>query len=286
LINIIEHKSFVDVTNNLFNANFIEKDFSVSKWNVHENNISYLQANLHTLSLYLRGGENSFRNDCKSLKGGPDKICLMPQNQDSLWQINDQIEFIHIYFSEDYLKKFASLNLDVDIRNIKLRDIIYDSDATIKSMIVNLYQLSRFSGQVNLMAKEELQMQLMHKVINCYNENKIKDDLIISGLSMSNIQRVKQAVFDDISSAHTINGLANIVNLSPFHFAKMFKLSVGLTPAQYILQSRLTFARKLLKTHIPLAEITYLAGFSHQSHMSAVFKNALGVTPLFYRNNL
>ncbi|NQZ86527.1 MAG: helix-turn-helix transcriptional regulator [Colwellia sp.] len=284
--NIVEHKPFVDVTNNLFNANFIEKGIGVSKWNVRKNNVSYFQANIHTLSLYLCGGDNSFRNDNKSLKGGPGKICLMPQNQASLWQINDQIEFIHIYFSEDYLKKFASLNLDVDIRNINLRDVIYDSNATIKAMIVNLYQLSRFDEQVNLLAKEELQMQLMHKVINCYNENKIRNEFIASGLSMSNIQRVKQAIFDDISSAHTIHGLANIVNLSPFHFAKMFKLSVGLTPAQYILQCRFTLAKNLLKTHMPLIEITYLAGFSHQSHMSAVFKKFLGVTPLFYRNNL
>jgi AraC family transcriptional regulator len=281
-----EGKLFKDASKNLSQAKFIETGFGVSKWYVNKNEVSYLKNDAHTISLYLQGGLNSHRMDKKFIKGGPGKICVMPQNQYSLWKINEQIEFIHIYISNQYLQHYAALNLDIDVRDIDITDSVYDRDVIMQSLILRCYQLLNVNEKQDFLAQEEVVLQLIDRVINRYNASKLKEKLNLGGLSKRSIKSVKEAVFDDISASHSINDLAALVNISPFHFAKMFKLSFGATPAQYILKCRLIMAKQLLQTQRSLTEVSHSVGFSHHSHMALVFKKNLGITPSFYRNNL
>lgn len=77
------------------------------------------------------------------------------------------------------------------------------------------------------------------------------------------------------------------VNLSPYHFAHAFKATTDQSPHQFVLQRRLTQARLLLEeSGLPLAEIAYEAGFSSQSHMTAIFRRVLGMTPACYRRKI
>jgi AraC family transcriptional regulator len=89
------------------------------------------------------------------------------------------------------------------------------------------------------------------------------------------------------SEAITITTLAQQVGLSEYHFLRCFKQSMGLTPYQYIIKKRLEMAEKLLiKTQQSLAEIAVNCGFSSQSHMTNLFKQRLGKTPLQIRQTV
>lgn len=50
-------------------------------WNVEPNEIEYQYDKGHTLSLYLDGGQETFRCDQPHLKGQTGKLCLMPQGR-------------------------------------------------------------------------------------------------------------------------------------------------------------------------------------------------------------
>jgi AraC family transcriptional regulator len=78
----------------------------------------------------------------------------------------------------------------------------------------------------------------------------------------------------------TVETLAHGVGLSPAHFARAFKESLGRPPHQYLLALRLERARRLLETtNASLSEIAQRAGFADQAHFTRLFKRAFGVTP-------
>jgi AraC family transcriptional regulator len=74
--------------------------------------------------------------------------------------------------------------------------------------------------------------------------------------------------------------LAQVAGLSPFHFARAFRLDMGDTPHQYVTRRRIAKARDMIRhTPLGLAEIALAAGFGSQSRMTTTFAREEGVTP-------
>lgn len=81
----------------------------------------------------------------------------------------------------------------------------------------------------------------------------------------------------------SLEELATAVNLSPFHFARVFRQATGLPPHAWLKQRRLSRARELLKSDCLPFNVAFALGFSDQSHLNRQFKQAYGVTPGEYR---
>lgn len=77
--------------------------------------------------------------------------------------------------------------------------------------------------------------------------------------------------------------LSDAAELSPYHFARMFKLAVGQTPHQYVLARRIDQAKILLAKPRPLVDIALEVGFPNQSYFGTVFRKLTGLTPRQYR---
>ena len=78
----------------------------------------------------------------------------------------------------------------------------------------------------------------------------------------------------------TLDDLAALVHLSPFHFARCFKATVGVAPHQYVLAQRMELAKRLvLTTTLTVAEIAWAIGYENISHFRRVFSVHSGVTP-------
>jgi AraC family transcriptional regulator len=73
--------------------------------------------------------------------------------------------------------------------------------------------------------------------------------------------------------------VAEVAQLSPFHFARLFKKVTGITPYQFALAHRIDQAKQRLLAGASIAEISTELGFYDQSHFSRVFKKQCGVTP-------
>jgi transcriptional regulator GlxA family with amidase domain len=80
----------------------------------------------------------------------------------------------------------------------------------------------------------------------------------------------------------TMKEAARVACLSPDHFVEVFRLAMGCTPHQYLLQCRLRHAREVIASEghrLPLAEIALAAGFSDQAHLTRHFHRAFGQSP-------
>jgi AraC family transcriptional regulator len=91
---------------------------------------------------------------------------------------------------------------------------------------------------------------------------------------------VKEYINNHLHQDLKLEKIAAIAQLSPYHFLRLFKQSMGVTPHQYILQCRIEKAKFLLQqSQLSITEIANQVGFCDQSHLTRCFKQSLGVTP-------
>lgn len=85
------------------------------------------------------------------------------------------------------------------------------------------------------------------------------------------------------SSIHaniSLTQLASCANLSPFHFARLFRQTAGVSPYQFVLQMKIEYAKKLIKQHSrSISDVAYVLNFTDQAHFSNTFKKVTGICP-------
>lgn len=84
-----------------------------------------------------------------------------------------------------------------------------------------------------------------------------------------------------------VEDIATVVNISKYHFCRLFKSSMGISPYQYLLQQRIKRAKALLQSssELSIADISLTCGFASQSHLCKCFRKFTGFTPKGYRNH-
>ncbi len=96
------------------------------------------------------------------------------------------------------------------------------------------------------------------------------------------IARIEQHAHEELDLA----GLAQSVNLSPFHFLRIFKRETGVTPYRFLVQTRIRTALEFLReTSQPVTDIAFDVGFGDLSNFINAFHREVGCSPREYRKS-
>ena len=77
----------------------------------------------------------------------------------------------------------------------------------------------------------------------------------------------------------SLQNFSDLVHLNPFHLLRIFKKSTGLSPYDYLITTRIEFAKTLLKKGWLVQDAALDAGFYDTSHFYRLFKRASGISP-------
>jgi len=104
------------------------------------------------------------------------------------------------------------------------------------------------------------------------------------GLTRCQLRQAIEYIHENLTQDVSLPRIAEALQLSPFHFARLFKKSTGLAPHQYIIQKRVERARHLLQVaDIPIVDVALKAGFADQSHLALHFRRVYKLSPRAFR---
>jgi len=84
----------------------------------------------------------------------------------------------------------------------------------------------------------------------------------------------------------SLEQLAAVADLSPFHFLRQFRAQYHVTPQQMLMALRLYEAKRLLAAGLAPARIAAETGLTDQAHFTRAFQRRYGVTPARYQKQV
>jgi AraC family transcriptional regulator len=130
---------------------------------------------------------------------------------------------------------------------------------------------------------ETLTIGLTLHLLSAYAIAKPKIPFPRGKLTSSQLGRVVDLIMGCLTENVSLLAMAEQANVSPFHFARTFRKTIGVTPHQFVLRQRIQRSLKLIKEgKLPLSQIALESGFYDQAHFTHAFRKVIGVTPAQY----
>ena len=267
----------------LLDQRVINNHYRVAMWQNSFDRVLYNTNKVHTLSVYVQGGRQ-----CRRLDGGnhgagyTGTVSLLPRYSQSEWQIGDPFRFVHLYFTDESLKRFAAKTLDIEPESLEVPDLTYLGDPKLASMVSTLCMQS-FDGDVGMaMHSQERINEVFAHLIASPHYGFEKSVVARGGLSPTVSRALKDYMQVDFHKSITLSDLAVVAGLSEFHLQRMFRHTHGLSPHAFLTEVRIENAIEMMLKGESLSQVAFDCGFSHQSHFNRVFKQHTGATPRQY----
>jgi AraC family transcriptional regulator len=235
----------------------------------------------HTLSLYVSGGEKFRRRVGQALVPslGPGSLCLMPRGASSAWETNGPVRMFHLYISRQALDRSVAETIGADPAALGLQERLYFNDPVIEGMIRAAILPLKWDEPAERIAVSHASQSLIAYLAARMTNRGPRTIQAQGGLAPWTLKRLEDFIDAHLAEPLTIADLVSCAGLSPYHFARAFKRSTGESPHAFVLRHRVEHAKTLFRDGLPLADLAAACGFSSQSHFTARFREATGVTP-------
>lgn len=115
-------------------------------------------------------------------------------------------------------------------------------------------------------------------------QSQFSAELALQAADEPRLARLQGWVFENLSSALTVQELADRAAMSPRNFNRVFTRTVGISPARFVERARVDAARRRLEAGAASIEaIAYDTGFGNPERMRRSFLRQLGIAPADYR---
>lgn len=134
---------------------------------------------------------------------------------------------------------------------------------------------------------EALVVLLAHELIRLNGAPAPGQAVARGGLSGWRQKRVTEFIEAHLAEEVRLTTLAQLVDLSPYHFVRAFGASFGVPPHRYHIGRRIERAKALLAEPAnSVTEIARALGFAETSSFSTTFRKLTGTSPSDYRRGL
>ncbi len=236
----------------------------------------YLSLNLDSAPLKLEVKEP---HGFKPFVVPPQSLWVSPSANPITLRLNSTLRYLRVSIDPVHLSRLISPSLEA-IEPVRLRRTYAVQSPQMAHLMLTLQDEADSHNASGLATVEAVTTALGHLLVRHAGIEQPRPVRIRGGLSGAAKRRVLEVIAAALDARLTIERLAREVGLSPAHFARAFKETMGRAPHQYLLALRLERARRLLETtQATLSDIAQRTGFADQAHFTRLFKRVFGTTP-------
>jgi AraC family transcriptional regulator len=212
-------------------------------------------------------------------------IFVVPAGSPTRWRWSGRFDSLHIYLEPGLVERVAAEAFGLD----PARTIVPPLDGLdlpqLRAAMAAVDAELTAGGAGGPLAAESLAhvlaVHLIRHILAPRPPARGRDGALPRG----RLRAVVAYVEGHLEAGPSLEQMAAVAGLNPYHFARQFKRATGLPPHQYLIARRVERAQQLLQagTDLSLAEVAACAGFSDQSQFCRHFKRLVGVTPGQFR---
>lgn len=201
---------------------------------------------------------------------------------------------LKVTWSEQFAGDFGTTSMDPDRdkRNLGIVTVAFATRAAIRGGVLPEIALSlgdvymqkidttpRILETLELARRAEMELTLL------VADAKRRRDESRQEQENPTVRRCKDYIYKHLQEKLSVKAIADALGIHPNYLSTLFREDTGVTLYDYIMQEKLDLAKNLLTfTDYSYSDISSYLGFSSQSHLGKVFKNATGLTLMQYRN--
>ncbi|BCL38440.1 AraC family transcriptional regulator [Nostoc sp. MS1] len=229
--------------------------------------------------------ERSLDGKCQTEEIGCGEIAIIPAQVAHQLRWNTPGNFTLVMLDPAHLHRMVQSSIDVENFELKPQSAI--PDPLVYQIVQALKSELEFGGMGGQLMVESLTTTLCVHLLRRYATRKLNLPEYKGGLSQAQVRYVMAFIEEHLEQDLSLDVIANLVQLSPHYFASLFKQTVGQSPHQYVLHSRIERSKQLLKqSELTISQVAQLIGFQNQSHFTTAFGRIVGCTPKAYRHQI
>ncbi|MEM7395251.1 MAG: AraC family transcriptional regulator, partial [Verrucomicrobiota bacterium] len=215
------------------------------------------------------------------------EVIVTPAGMSSGWKWHARSRVIVVTLEPEQLERFARNELGILLTQQQLIDQPQFIDKELVEagarMCDTLTGESQFGSAVMF---ESLSRVFLVKLLERYADRDPSENAFTDSFTPRHFQRVLDYIADHFGDRITVEDMAEQAAISPFHFSRLFRQTIGEPPYRFLMAYRVERAKaSLSRSDEPLIDIALSCGFSDQAHFSRTFKNLTGKTPRAWRES-
>jgi AraC family transcriptional regulator len=219
----------------------------------------------------------------------PGGIVMMPGGADFRVRLNDPLSTAHFYIRRSVLAEVAQDLTKGDPDRLEFLPRIGEADPLIERLILSLRDEILAPTGFGETIVDYTARLIGARLIRSHSthEARVMPEMAGPADLQRKIARVTEFVRSNLHRTIRLEEMAAVLDLSVSQLSVLFRKGLGQPPHRFLLNLRVARARELLATSdLPIVEIALACGFSHQEHMTRMFRREIGLTPGAYRRTI
>lgn len=208
-------------------------------------------------------------------------LFIMPGGADFGVTLENELDSLHVYLRHELVQEVAE---DLGITGkVEILPSLGQSDLLAERLTLGVKEALTDNDPGASVYADYLARALAARLLREHSASRVRTEPVRGGLTPQQLSLVTDYMEANLDRSVSLSEIGAACGLSATHFARQFKIAVGVPPHQRLMQLRVERAKRMLQGSAAIAEIAFACGFAHQEHLTSVFRRFAGMTPAAFR---